>query len=294
MVYIYIMNNNGHTFKERVFSAELIFSQLEKIFVHPAFAVSDIMRRFLSFIVIETLEGRSNQLKEYTIGVAVLNKPAEFKPQKDAIVRIHAGRLRRALDSYYQESPGPELVHISIPKGSYVPVFGRAIISDDVKRDTAATNGLKLNGHHLSNAIAVAVLPFSCFDKTQAKVSFAEGLATQLTTELSHIKNISVISYYSMHKLSDHMHDLKEVFSSVGAQYVFTGEIHHVKNRCRVYIQMIDVTSSEQLWSEQFEKEWTNTNTFEIQDVIVKEVATNFDHYLMDTQLAPASSDPEA
>src|SRR6187402_3615237 len=141
------MNNNGHIFKERVFSSKVILDQIERISSHPTFAVSDIMKRFLSFIVVETLEGRSNQLKEYTIGVAVLNKPAEFKPQKDAIVRIHAGRLRRALDSYYQESPGPELVHISIPKGSYVPVFGRTAITDELKTDLPAKNGHHVNGN---------------------------------------------------------------------------------------------------------------------------------------------------
>lgn len=288
------MNNNGHIFKERVFSSEVIFGQLERIFSHPTFAVSDIMKRFLSFVVIETLEGRSNQLKEYTIGVAVLNKPAEFKPQKDAIVRIHAGRLRRALDSYYQDIPGPEMVHITIPKGSYVPVFGKTTLVDETKMETPVNGEAHVNGNHnhLSNSIAVAVLPFTCFDKTQAKISFAEGLATQLTTELNHIKNLSVISYYSMHKLSDHMHDLKEVFSSLGAQFVFTGEIQHIKNRCRIYIQMTDVTSSEQLWSEQFEKEWTNINAFEIQDIIVTHVTSMFESYLQDTHLSSPNPDP--
>ena len=51
--------------------------------------------------------GRSNTIKEYTIAVNVLNKPVSFKPQHDAIVRIHAGRLRRALNYYYKE-PGTE------------------------------------------------------------------------------------------------------------------------------------------------------------------------------------------
>ncbi len=89
---------------EKVFSSSellsetLIQDQLQKIFLCPVFAVSDILRRFLSHIVQETLAGRSNTIKEYTIAVNVLNKPVSFKPQHDAIVRIHAGRLRRALN----------------------------------------------------------------------------------------------------------------------------------------------------------------------------------------------------
>ena len=84
-------------------SKEIINHQLQKIISDPIFAVSNILRRFLSFIVEETLAGHSNQLKEYTIGVKVLNKPTDFQPQKDAIVRIHAGRLRRALSHYYKK-----------------------------------------------------------------------------------------------------------------------------------------------------------------------------------------------
>src|SRR5450755_2739729 len=107
-----------------LFTEELVLNQLKKIFLCPAFSVSDILRRFLTYIVEETLGGRSNTIKEYTIAVNVLNKPINFKPQHDAIVRIHAGRLRRALNYYYKDTCVGDEIEISVPKGSYVPVFG--------------------------------------------------------------------------------------------------------------------------------------------------------------------------
>jgi len=100
-----------------------IQEQLERIFADQTFAVSDILKRFLSFIVEETLEGRSNQIKEYTIGVNVLNKPQSFNPSQDAIVRIHAGRLRRALHYYYNGTGVGDAIRIEMPKGSYLPYF---------------------------------------------------------------------------------------------------------------------------------------------------------------------------
>jgi hypothetical protein len=106
-----------------LFSEDLIQEQLKKIFKCPAFSVSDILRRFLTYIIQETLAGRSNTIKEYTIAVNVLNKPASFKPQHDAIVRIHAGRLRRALNYYYKEEGTADFLEIAVPKGSYVPVL---------------------------------------------------------------------------------------------------------------------------------------------------------------------------
>jgi len=100
-----------------------ILHQLQRIFADQTFAVSDILKRFLSFIVEETLEGRSNQIKEYTIGVNVLNKPQSFNPSQDAIVRIHAGRLRRALHYYYKGAGASDTIRIEMPKGSYLPYF---------------------------------------------------------------------------------------------------------------------------------------------------------------------------
>jgi hypothetical protein len=107
------------------FSKDEIQHQLQKITSDPIFAVSDILQRFLIFITEETLEGRSNQLKEYTIGLKVLHKPFNFNPRQDAIVRIHAGRLRRALHQYYQQSGVDDPIFISIPKGCYLPAFSK-------------------------------------------------------------------------------------------------------------------------------------------------------------------------
>jgi len=117
------------------FSKDEIRQQLKKIFSDPIFSVSDILKRFLSFISEETLDGRSNQIKEYTIGLKVLNKTFGFNPKEDAIVRIHAGRLRRALANYYRTVGASDPIYISMPKGSYVPYFNenrKGLIDEDL------------------------------------------------------------------------------------------------------------------------------------------------------------------
>jgi hypothetical protein len=71
----------------------------------------------------QTLLGNSNRLKEYTIALNVLNKPANFKPSENGVVRIHAGRLRRALNHYYKEIGVHDPIEISMPTGSYAALF---------------------------------------------------------------------------------------------------------------------------------------------------------------------------
>jgi len=53
--------------------------------------------QFLRFIVESTLAGRANQIKEYLIGVEVFERPSDYDPKVDPIVRIEAGRLRKKL-----------------------------------------------------------------------------------------------------------------------------------------------------------------------------------------------------
>src|ERR1043165_9440868 len=84
------------------FTLAAIDQQLERIFLDSHFTESEILKKFLCFIVHETIAGRANCLKEYTIATNVLGKPTSFNPQENGIVRIHAGRLRRALIDYYQ------------------------------------------------------------------------------------------------------------------------------------------------------------------------------------------------
>jgi TolB-like protein len=256
------MITNSTTCSETKFSKEAINRQLQKIFLHPQFANSDILRKFLSFIVEQTLSGHSNWLKEYTIATSVLNKPANFKPQENGIVRIHAGRLRRALHQYYNNNGVHDEVLISIPKGSYVPVF-----IDGVTGITDET----LNEQHIfHDKPVIAVTPFRHLVNDQLEDSLAEGLGVLLSTALMRFKNFSVIAYYTMRNLFERVNDIRVVAPAVGAQYIISGDIQSMKNRLRIFVQLIHVNSNEQIWSQMYERKISVANIFEMQDEIAK------------------------
>lgn len=102
---------------------EGIRAQLERILASPEFHAPERGRRFLQYIVEETLEGRSAQLKAYTIAQAVFGRNASFDAQSDPVVRIEAGRIRRALERYYLVCGSQDPIRVTIPKGSYSPQF---------------------------------------------------------------------------------------------------------------------------------------------------------------------------
>lgn len=100
--------------------------QLERIFASSEFHSPRRGRAFLQFIVNEALEGRSQFLKAFTIANVVFGREASFDAQNDPVVRIEAGRIRRALERYYLVAGHGDGVVITIPKGGYVPSFDYA------------------------------------------------------------------------------------------------------------------------------------------------------------------------
>ena len=104
-------------------SEEAIPSQLERILASPSFAQAEALRRLLRYLVEQTLHGRADQLKEYTLAVDVFDRGESFDHRTDAIVRVQAGRLRAKLEQFYGGEGRSDQVVIELLKGSYVPVF---------------------------------------------------------------------------------------------------------------------------------------------------------------------------
>ena len=117
--------------------------QLERILLSPEFRLPERTRRFLEFVVAETLAGRRDYLKAFTIAQAVFGRDANFDAQQDPCVRIEAGRLRRELEHYYLTDGSADRVIITVPRGGYAPVFDvrQEAADEDVEPARASFSG---------------------------------------------------------------------------------------------------------------------------------------------------------
>jgi tetratricopeptide (TPR) repeat protein/TolB-like protein len=107
-------------------SPEEALAELERVLQSATFEATDRNKRFLKYVVSETLAGRGDRIKAYSIGTSVFGRGDGFDPLQDPIVRIEAGRLRRSLEHHYLLTPSAQgNLRIAIPKGTYVPVFER-------------------------------------------------------------------------------------------------------------------------------------------------------------------------
>ena len=98
-------------------------TELHRILGSAQFDASDRNRRFLEYVVEETLLGRGDRIKAYSIATIVFGRDDSFDPAVDPVVRMEARRLRRSLERFYlvEGQLGP--TRIELPKGGYAPKF---------------------------------------------------------------------------------------------------------------------------------------------------------------------------
>lgn len=87
------------------------------------FAKSARLREFLLYVCRAAVESHTEEISEQKIGERVFNRPHDYNPNEDNIVRSHARLLRQKLEAYFNEEGAEEPVLLRIPKGGYVPEF---------------------------------------------------------------------------------------------------------------------------------------------------------------------------
>lgn len=97
--------------------------QVERILASDTLRASESVRRLLKFLAEKAFSGEADGLKEYSIGVDALGKPASFDPRHDAGVRLLASRLRVKLDEYYANEGDADPVTIEMPRGRFKIVW---------------------------------------------------------------------------------------------------------------------------------------------------------------------------
>src|ERR1700687_4094023 len=95
---------------------EAIRAHLERILQSPLFLNARRLSQFLQFVVVRSIEGQVDDIKESLIGIEAYNRTPSFNPKADSIVRAEASRLRAKLREYYEDGGKNEPIRIELPK----------------------------------------------------------------------------------------------------------------------------------------------------------------------------------
>jgi Tol biopolymer transport system component len=96
---------------------------LERICASPEFIRADRIAALLLFVARQSNAGKGTELKERLVGERIFNRPKDWDPKLDPIVRTAAGRLRTKLESYYRSLGREDQLRIHVPKGRYLAQF---------------------------------------------------------------------------------------------------------------------------------------------------------------------------
>lgn len=251
----------------------LVEAELGRIREHPLFKDTTRMKRFLSYIVTESLEGRENRLKGYAIGLEVFDRPDDFDPQADTIVRVQAGQLRRRLDLYYAGDGRDSPVRILVPKGRYAPVF-------EVRREApspASEEGLStvVNIEQVIRP-GIVVLTFQNLASDNDTEYFAEGVTAEVVNALVQFRYMRIVARTaSVMESSTASSELSEIAKTYNVQFALTGNVRRAGNLMRVSVNLISVQTGEHVYSKIFDRQYTPENLFEVQEEIASHVAAS-------------------
>ncbi|MFL6450958.1 MAG: tetratricopeptide repeat protein [Bryobacteraceae bacterium] len=235
--------------------------QLEKIVRSALFADAQRMVRFLQFAVEESLAGNGSRLKENVIGVHVFDRPPDYDPRIDPIVRVEARRLRLKLREYYERDGTTDNLIFELPKGRYSPVFtirsGEEPLSEARAQKSTREN-------------SIAVLPFSNLNSDTETQFLCDGLTEDLVSALTRISDLRVSAWTSAARVKTDGESVDAARDLLHVSFVLRGSIRKTNDRIRVLAHLIDTSTKQYLWSDSFDRRLEDI--FAIQDEITRAI----------------------
>jgi TolB-like protein len=242
-------------------SAATIQAELARILKSPLFAHAKRQRRFLEFIVTETLAGRADRISSYSLSVEVFDRDESFDPMLDSVVRVGAGRLRAKLREYYDDEGQANPIRIGLEKGSYVATI--------CKRRFDPAEGAGQTPVEPEKP-SLAVLPFASEGEVPGHHHFVDGLTEDVITDLSKLSGLFLVSRHASHTYERTQQPPETIARKLGVHYLLEGNLRLAGGRVRVSAQLIDALSSQVLWGERYDRELGDD--FNVQDDLARNI----------------------
>ncbi len=247
-------------------TAELVRFELDRILNSPQFDASERNRRFLDYVVEETLSDRGDRIKAYSIATLVFGRDDSFDPALDPVVRMEARRLRRSLERFYlvEGETGP--IRITLPKGGYVPKF---------QNQAALRSAADLEPRGGSASVpasrrpSIGISAFNLESETPCDMNYSDGLTRQIAIGLSHYPELAVV----MQIPGSWSDSAARSAEAPTADFILAGDAIVTQNALKVKATLLHRSSGEVIWAETLVDDTRTDGMFEIRDRIADRIA---------------------
>jgi len=163
-----------------------------------------------------------------------------------------------------------------------------------VGRSTAPVRNLNLAvpAAQASDLSTLAVLPFENVGDDQENEVLASGLHMDLQDQLGRLSALRVTSPMSVREYEATVKGDREIATELGVDYLLRGSVRRSGSQARIFAQLVDAGSGENLWTQQFDREVTPENLFDIQSDIARQVAGQLASELSPADLAVLDTEP--
>ena len=120
-------------------------------------------------------------------------------------------------------------------------------------------------------AQSIAVLPFENMANDPEQEYFSDGMAEEILTVLSNLKDLKVVGRSSSFQFKGRNMSLREIGARLRVRTILEGSVRRQGNKLRITVKLTNAEDGYQLWSERYDRELTDV--FEIQDDIAEKVA---------------------
>jgi len=118
---------------------------------------------------------------------------------------------------------------------------------------------------------SIAVLPFTDLSATKDQDWFCDGIAEEILNALAPLQGLRVAARTSAFSFKGKTDDLRMIGAKLNVTTVLAGSLRRAGDRLRITVQLSDVASGFQLWSEQYDRELKDI--FDVQEEIAKAIA---------------------
>ena len=119
---------------------------------------------------------------------------------------------------------------------------------------------------------SIAVLPFENRSDDKENAYFADGVQSEILTDLANIADLRVISRTSvMQYKGEAARNLREIGKQLGVAHVLEGSVQRAGGKVRVNAQLIDARTDAHLWAQTYDRDLADV--FAIQSEIAQQIA---------------------
>ena len=137
---------------------------------------------------------------------------------------------------------------------------------------------------------SIAVLPFENLSDEKENAYFADGVQDDILTNLSRIGDLKVISRTSVMPYRGRTQNVREIGKALGVATILEGSVRRSGNRVRVNVQLIDASTDEHLWANDYDRDLTDV--FAIQTDLAQKIASELSAKLSPSEKAQIENKP--